>query len=108
MLSVLSKHEDGANAYGNQRLWGAVGWGACALTTGLMVDIYGLDYMFTAYTVGTVISIGVLFRYFPSKTRDPETGAVMQMSPSPPPRSRVREGSCAHLDGRRGTFIARM
>ena len=41
-----------------------------ALLTGTMVDIYGTDYMFIAYTVGTCISISVLVLWFPSSPEE--------------------------------------
>lgn len=62
-LSVLKQYP--GDTYGSQRLFGAAGWGSMALLTGAMIDIYGTDYMFYAYSVGTATSIAILFAYFP-------------------------------------------
>lgn len=45
MVARLSyKSKEG---YGKQRLWGAVAWGGMSLLCGMMIDVGGLEMVFT-------------------------------------------------------------
>ncbi|KAF0688295.1 Aste57867_20073 [Aphanomyces stellatus] len=46
--------------YGKQRLFGAVGWGLGAFLTGVVVNAYGIHWIFTLHLAVTLPSIGLL------------------------------------------------
>lgn len=57
-LKVLSEQKVSKEAYGDQRLWSAVGWGAMALVAGKLVDIYGTKCIFFCYAI--LVGLNVL------------------------------------------------
>ena len=81
VLSQRSK-EGSSEAYGDQRLWSAVGWGAMALIAGRLIDIFGTRAIFLSY--GALVGLNVLViqlfvQDIPSDTEASHTGA-RQMS----------------------------
>eukprot|EP00439_Symbiodinium_sp_Y106_P051350 s100_g6.t2 len=59
-LKVLAQRseEGSSEAYGDQRLWSAVGWGAMALIAGKLIDIFGTNAIFLSY--GILVGLNVL------------------------------------------------
>ncbi len=56
VVTLLGKRRD---AYGSQRLWGAVGWGLCGLLAGFVIERYGIAWAFIGYlgvSVGVVVT----------------------------------------------------
>ena len=45
------------NLYGQQRLWGAVGWGLFAVVVGYAIQRLGIVYMFAVHAVGMVFAV---------------------------------------------------
>lgn len=66
---------DQPHLYGNQRLWGAVGWGSLAFITGFLVDKLSSDntekdYTIIFYMVLSLILVDILISSRLQVTRD--------------------------------------
>jgi len=48
VVALLGKER---SRYGQQRLWGAVGWGVAGLAAGVLIERYGLSVVFVGYLV---------------------------------------------------------
>eukprot|EP00397_Hematodinium_sp_SG-2012_P026861 GEMP01028185.1.p1 GENE.GEMP01028185.1~~GEMP01028185.1.p1 ORF type:complete len:407 (+),score=61.09 GEMP01028185.1:33-1253(+) len=65
--------EDNKEGYGQQRLWGAVGWGGMSLVTGRMLDVTGTKaFMFYTYAslIAAMIFVLLAFFEFPEKRKE--------------------------------------
>lgn len=51
---------DDSHLYGNQRLWGAVGWGTFSFLAGYLVDVYSDDEYEKDYTIPFFMVLGFL------------------------------------------------
>lgn len=49
MFVIISGSE--YNLYGNQRLWGSVGWGVISIFSGFLVDAFSKDEVIKDYSV---------------------------------------------------------
>lgn len=67
LLEAIHDHtedkERGTEYYGRIRLWGAVGWGACALLAGHLVDTLGVEpVMYIIYPCSMILANVLLYR----------------------------------------------
>lgn len=65
-LKVLAEQKVSDEAYGDQRLWAAVGWGGMALIAGKLVDVFGISSMFFSYALLVLINVMVIARWMPN------------------------------------------
>lgn len=85
-LKVLAEQKVSDEAYGDQRLWAAVGWGGMALIAGKLVDAFGVSSMFFSYALLVLINVIVIARWMPNdrspplsrKTEETNTGESQQ------------------------------
>jgi len=82
-LHVLSEENVTDEAYGDQRLWCAVGWGGMALVAGQLIDTLGTDFMFIGFASIQAVNIGICVTFMPQ----------------PKPRSEAQESPSATTDG---------
>lgn len=64
-LKVLSEQKVDTEAYGDQRLWSAVGWGGMALVAGKLVDASGCYAIFLSFAALVAINIGIIAKFMP-------------------------------------------
>jgi len=66
-------------SYGQQRLWGAAGWGGASMLGGLLMDSFGVPFMFMSSSVLNAGTAFMVLTQFPSRhsrrTRPAEQGA---------------------------------
>jgi hypothetical protein len=43
------------SSYGKQRMWASIGWGCMSLITGMMIDVFGVLFMFVGYIIGMMM-----------------------------------------------------
>ena len=75
--------EGSSEAYGDQRLWSAVGWGAMALIAGKLIDVFGTNAIFLSYgfLVGLNVLVVQLFvQDIPAGPRGHQGSSVKKMS----------------------------
>mmetsp|Transcript_49585 Transcript_49585/g.105518 ORF Transcript_49585/g.105518 Transcript_49585/m.105518 type:complete len:478 (-) Transcript_49585:58-1491(-) len=67
-------------SYGEQRLWGAAGWGFCSLFGGYLMDSFGVPFMFVSFALLLSLTIFIIAFYFPARQasmqRPQETSSV--------------------------------
>ncbi|MCJ7552212.1 MAG: MFS transporter, partial [Anaerolineae bacterium] len=56
------------SSYGQQRLWGAIGWGVAGLAAGVLIDRYGMSMAFVGYLV-LMVCTGLMALGIPSVDR---------------------------------------
>eukprot|EP00931_Biecheleriopsis_adriatica_P078406 TRINITY_DN51867_c0_g1_i1.p1 TRINITY_DN51867_c0_g1~~TRINITY_DN51867_c0_g1_i1.p1 ORF type:complete len:514 (-),score=76.23 TRINITY_DN51867_c0_g1_i1:214-1755(-) len=71
-LKVLSEQEVTDEAYGDQRLWSAVGWGGMALFAGRLVDAFGTAAIFFSYAALVTLNVALIARYIPRMEKSAE------------------------------------
>jgi len=88
-LTVLAEQNVTDEAYGDQRLWCAVGWGGMALIAGQLIDTFGLDFMFLGFAVIQLVDIGICVVWLPKpKKPDRDSAAAAAVTePAEPPRN---------------------
>merc|ERR1712079_682111 len=64
-------------AYGQQRLWGAAGWGGASLLGGALMDFIGVTFMFATCSILFAVMALVIATQFPSK-HSRRTGSTEQ------------------------------
>lgn len=48
---------DDRNKFGNQRVWGAIGWGTMSIVSGFVVDWFSKEKKYKNYTPGFIIAL---------------------------------------------------
>lgn len=64
-LTVLAEQNVTDEAYGDQRLWCAVGWGGMALIAGQLIDTLGLRFMFLGFAAIQSVQIFICVTFLP-------------------------------------------
>jgi len=83
-LKVLAEQPDSKEAYGDQRLWSAVGWGGMALIVGRLVDVFGISSIFYAFAAVVSLNVGIILKWMPSGKKPPDLAAGSPESTSSP------------------------
>lgn len=60
--SVMAQLGERRELYGQQRVWGAIGWGLSAAVAGVLVDRFGLGIAFYSFLLFYVVLLGVASR----------------------------------------------
>lgn len=68
-LKVLAEEPGGKEAYGDQRLWSAVGWGGMALVVGQLVDCFGSASMFFSFAFLVALNVSLIGIWMPRVPR---------------------------------------
>ena len=83
--AVIALLGDEKSRYGQQRLWGAIGWGIAGLTAGVLIERYGLFVVFVGYLV-LMACTGLMALAIPSADRGPsDAGRVLAQGAEPSP-----------------------
>jgi MFS transporter, PPP family, 3-phenylpropionic acid transporter len=73
VIALLGKEK---SRYGQQRLWGAIGWGVAGLAAGVLIERYGLSMAFVGYLV-LMACTGLTALAIPSvDRRHPDSGRI--------------------------------
>lgn len=66
-LKVLSEQGVTEEAYGDQRLWSAIGWGGMALVSGHLIDVFGTSSMFFCFAALVLVNVAVIAVWMPGQ-----------------------------------------
>jgi len=83
--AVIALLGEEKSRYGQQRLWGAIGWGLAGLVAGVLIERYGLLVAFVGYLV-LMACTGLMALAIPSVDRGlSDVGRVLGQGAEPPP-----------------------
>ena len=79
--AVLDLLGDRRAAYGRLRLWGAIGWGACAPVIGVLTEAFGIGWAFGGYAVlmGGSLLLAIRMPMKASSSRHPFIAGLRQL-----------------------------
>eukprot|EP00754_Rhynchopus_humris_P034349 Rhum_TRINITY_DN15671_c0_g1::Rhum_TRINITY_DN15671_c0_g1_i1::g.161818::m.161818 len=75
--------EEEAEGYGQQRLWGAVAWGASSLVVGMTIDNFGLPMIFYLTYLMACLEIVIVYAWLPSDLKVEADSPTLDVEGSP-------------------------
>ena len=81
--SGMEEEEEEAEGYGQQRLWGAVAWGASSLVVGMTIDHFGLPMIFYLTYLMACLEIVIVYAWLPSDLKVEADSPTVDVEESP-------------------------